>query len=488
VTLPDLLQSNIPSAQALCASSNGDYGNCALGVSTVLLTTLIAVMRSFVQSLSLDGLPIIHALLMASLYVTLYYGFDYLSRETSYPPVIERFSQISLSLSRVKPSTRSNIIFFVILALGTYLSLTAIIAIPTLQEPADNITSAKQIDDLRGDLSKLMRPDEQFDKEFPSNIATQFEITNTKIYKDTIETKPDNSNNRSVNFAIGELEKDQLTHLSDLRKLWTTLITNYKAAQKDQVQIAAETFEIDNKDRRGVRERNQQYLSIDIWYRRLQTEMFERLNTCRAAIERYGSLSSSLADIVQILSATGTLPESGNGGLLSNLWTQKYRDINDALSQAYKSCTVSVPDDPVPAREEFGRYLGVFGFTAEWLLKTESLALVMITGLLGFGLLGAACSSFIRNVGSRSPGDPLVPNLAGVVIRGGSAAILVFLAVYGGLAVFAGSAANPNPYVVLFTCLAAAVFSEDAWAWGADAFRRNLRDGRRGERDIGRAQ
>lgn len=73
--------------------------------------------------------------------------------------------------------------------------------------------------------------------------------------------------------------------------------------------------------------------------------------------------------------------------------------------------------------------------------------------------------------------EPLVPNLASVVIRGGSAAVLTFLAVYGGLAVFAGANTNPNPYVVLFACLAAAVFSDDAWTWGAQQFRSRLSAG-----------
>ena len=148
---------------------------------------------------------------------------------------------------------------------------------------------------------------------------------------------------------------------------------------------------------------------------------------------------------------------------------------NESESNAISSCTVSdAASYDIPVRENFGGYLGVFGLASEWLLKTESLSLVLIAGLLGFGLLGASCSTVIRNIGSRGPGDPLVTNLASVVLRGVSAAVLIFLGVYGGLAVFAGPNANPNPYVVLFTCLAAAVYSEDTWAWGASKFRAGL--------------
>jgi hypothetical protein len=55
--------------------------------------------------------------------------------------------------------------------------------------------------------------------------------------------------------------------------------------------------------------------------------------------------------------------------------------------------------------------------------------------------------------------------------------MMIFLGVYGGLAVFAGPNASPNPYVVLFACLVAAVYSEDAWAWGLREFNSRLASG-----------
>ena len=95
--------------------------------------------------------------------------------------------------------------------------------------------------------------------------------------------------------------------------------------------------------------------------------------------------------------------------------------------------------------------------------------------MIGFGLLGSVISTFVRErVASSKSGDDgvspvaiphvLVSDLAGVVLRGLSAAIVVFLAVQGGLAVFAGGQSDPNPYVLLLTCLVAAVFSEKVWA------------------------
>lgn len=154
--------------------------------------------------------------------------------------------------------------------------------------------------------------------------------------------------------------------------------------------------------------------------------------------------------------------------------SNRSKEIDKSYVDAGNSCSTKQTVIDIPSRQNLGGYLGVFGAAAQWLLKTESMPLALIAGLLGFGLLGAACSTFIRNYARRAGGEPLVPDLASVFIRGVSAAILIFLGVYGGLAVFSSGGAGPNPYVVLFTCLVAAVFSEDAWAWGGQRFRSQL--------------
>ena len=54
---------------------------------------------------------------------------------------------------------------------------------------------------------------------------------------------------------------------------------------------------------------------------------------------------------------------------------------------------------------------------------------------------------------------------ATIIIRGLAAAIVVFLAVKGGLAIVSTSEAEPNAYVLFFICLVGAVFSEGVWKW-----------------------
>ncbi|MCG2589126.1 hypothetical protein [Rhodohalobacter sulfatireducens] len=97
--------------------------------------------------------------------------------------------------------------------------------------------------------------------------------------------------------------------------------------------------------------------------------------------------------------------------------------------------------------------------------------------MLGFGLLGAAISSFVREQVTRKDKDqnePLVKDLVGVLVRGLSAAVVIFLAVVGGLAIFTEGAQQPNAYVLFFTCLVGAVFSDDVWIWARKKLGDNL--------------
>jgi hypothetical protein len=63
-------------------------------------------------------------------------------------------------------------------------------------------------------------------------------------------------------------------------------------------------------------------------------------------------------------------------------------------------------------------------------------------------MLGAVCcSTFIRQRRVKTPDGALVSDLAGVIMPGLSAAIVVFLAVEGGLAIFASGTGQPIPYL-----------------------------------------
>ena len=149
-------------------------------------------------------------------------------------------------------------------------------------------------------------------------------------------------------------------------------------------------------------------------------------------------------------------------------------------------CASIVPTEAEYLKERRGPSdaLGFIGKAAKWLLATELRDLALITGLLAFGIFGALAASFIRQTAA-APGQTLPTSgwIVPALIRGVAAAVLVFLAVVGGLSVFtqAGPEPRPNPYAVFFTCFIAAVFSEDVWLWARRQQGDRLRVDRRPE-------
>jgi hypothetical protein len=135
-----------------------------------------------------------------------------------------------------------------------------------------------------------------------------------------------------------------------------------------------------------------------------------------------------------------------------------------------------------PSPPEPGLGWGPFGWVSKWLLRTKSIALALISGMLGFGLLGAAISSTVRARPKAADGteEPVRADIGRVIVKGITAAVVIFLAVMGGLAIFAADSQEPNAYVLFFTCLVGAVFSEDVWAWARKRMQQNLSQGTAG--------
>ncbi|HAA18172.1 MAG TPA: hypothetical protein DCP28_05120, partial [Cytophagales bacterium] len=130
---------------------------------------------------------------------------------------------------------------------------------------------------------------------------------------------------------------------------------------------------------------------------------------------------------------------------------------------------------PVPPHSQQGDYLGVFEQAMGWLLEIESYALVMIIGMVGFGLLGAASGSFIRDSDRRrTQGGPFVEDLPGVLIKGFTASMVIFLGIQGSLAVLGNGGEPPDSNLLFFMALVGAVFSDRAWDWARQKFEETL--------------
>lgn len=125
----------------------------------------------------------------------------------------------------------------------------------------------------------------------------------------------------------------------------------------------------------------------------------------------------------------------------------------------------------IPLRASSGTpHLGIFSLFFGWLEDSDSLALAVICGMVGVGLVGCIVSTFIRQTSQRAIGVPWIIDIFPVVVRGFTAAVVVYLAVEGGLNVVATQTGPANPYVLLCACLVGAVFSEKVWITARDRF------------------
>ncbi|WP_132053155.1 hypothetical protein [Pseudocnuella soli] len=123
----------------------------------------------------------------------------------------------------------------------------------------------------------------------------------------------------------------------------------------------------------------------------------------------------------------------------------------------------------VEGHENDGSNWGIFGSISKFLIKPKSSELVLLIGMLGFGLLGASILSFEKNEGEGSlmgsfMRKPIIRNFEIVLARGFGAALVIYLATKGGLAIFAaGADTDANGYVLLLTCFVGAVYSDKVW-------------------------
>lgn len=262
---------------------------------------------------------------------------------------------------------------------------------------------------------------------------------------------------------------------------------------------AINDYDVSRISRKGDRETFQHFLAIVSWFDAKVIDAKSHFGSCFESIQEIDSLLSERANSFesrlsqlklrisedppyynpyapsQTVSRTffESDSEEQNRQRLEELWD----NATNICERSTFIINLDESRDLVPQRPDLGENLGPFSFVASWLLQTESLPLALITGLLGFGLLGAACSSFIQkqlsipqslvqdnqNALTTFNQRPLVEDLTRIIVIGFSAAILAFLSVLGGVSIFSSGEGDPNPYALLLICLIASVFGETFW-------------------------
>jgi hypothetical protein len=424
-------------------------------------------------------------------------------------------------VGRISSAGWKNVVLFVILFLGCYLSISSITAIPSLQKTENPVEADKA---RLADQLKLSRSpkDEPFFQE-PADVRPFQRLTLLLSIADgrppadaagtedqlkgghshVVETVTAvNSGSKeppvgAVLFPKEPLATPDTALISDaastseafhrqieqirewikredvLRKYMRDQLKSLQktvAQQEDKLQTTVVGFfDSGTVGHMGARDRSRYIRTLDSDFEHRTTQMERPLRECAFAIRNLEDYWQSMAEEVeravkgdaQMLTAAINKKKTGIS-LETTSILRSYPNMNNGMEYA---CHATPSADYIaPPPPGAGADWGIFRFFAGWLLTSESLDLAVIAGMLGAGLLGSSASSFIRQQGKRVQGDPLVSDLAGVVIRGFSAAIVIFLAVEGGLNIFGSSSGQPNPYVLLCTCLVGAVFSEDVWS------------------------
>jgi hypothetical protein len=260
------------------------------------------------------------------------------------------------------------------------------------------------------------------------------------------------------------------------------------------IQDDLNDFEITVSGDRGTHERLVYFRSMSRWYSDQSNALVDKLSGCRASIKsldlqwRQWELGLRERLPLEIKKLYSTSEKGSDFLYIWDILSRSSSWDDGLVNNAYTNCHVSnIPNRP-PEPPRPGSEWGVFGTLTGWLLSTQSQSLALITGMLGFGLLGSAVASFVREPTESAGEGGRSRNLSRLVVRGVSAAVILFLAVKGGIAIFTTSEAQPNAYVLFFMCFVGAVYGEAVWEWARQGLRDRLQgdpsdDARKGRKD-----
>ncbi len=380
------------------------------------------------------------------------------------------------SENRKNNAVRQNVILGLIFVLSIYLSFAAIITVPYFNEKAETAESKEeflktQLDEIQkhSDVkTTLMVKPEAPEFEMDTFIIKKIEsipnaVTKTKLkalYRDANEDYLNSINSRKN--AFDGLDKEKIKYNNRLTEEKTRLLSVYSAESpnlKSQLRVSFRNLLVEHY--KSIAEVS--YIKIEtvndgIWY---ADEKF------RNGLKEF---KQGFTDFVNRAAGVDSLKPN----LVSEMNTLKLNPdyyFGDDLYLSSADYPMEIPKVPSP-----GDDLGIFKDIAQWLIKPLSMSLVLIVGMLGFGLFGAVISTFVKEAQEAVDKEGvIIKDITGVIIRGVSAAIVIFLGVKGGLAIFSSGEGEPNPYALFFTCLLGAVYSEKIWEWAKEKLANNFK-------------
>jgi len=383
------------------------------------------------------------------------------------------------------PTRKNNAALAAIIALGCYLTIAAITAVPWLQQtaaPAEIDTSH-----LTDALKALQINKDQFNTDYPPDLpdTDPFKSLHAVLASSSasasatpsptptptgIPAPPRATTNDTVqkaNEILSAMEADR----KFIRSKWGTLRQRALSQQDDLQTTLSQEFNVENIGRVGTQEKARYFGQVLDFYQFEIRNIKIQLSNCRDLIQRSDSDYSNAASYIE-----GVIRQSTKEATTPEVFASLYNLQPSYSVAASQVCEIhEILSRPVPV--EPGSGWGIFRFFVQWLMKTESLALAVICGMVGAGLLGSAVSSFLQKgtqvaqAVTQKENEQDLHDLVSIVVRGFSAAIVVYLAVRGGMAAVGSGNNDPNPYVLLFLCLIGTVYSDDVWQWAREKFK-----------------
>lgn len=348
---------------------------------------------------------------------------------------------------------------------GAYFCVAAIVAIPWLQE--DQVSPQVTRESLENLLEQSL-PQELLQAQATSSPAGEDPLASVRAMLGADPAQTSSSLRLILSSAVERAAQFRAAALLREAQFPAEIASRQERIRKNAlVAFQVETVGYMTSQERG-------YFMRDITHITSQQyeDLRQSLRLCRSRVADGNAQLASWGQVVRNAMPHLRPLSSQAGGLLpQDAGITVVVAQLDSVAETFRDACVTPRDQSaVYTPPEPGQGWGPFGALARWLLQTRSIALTLITGMLGFGLLGSAIATFVRARAALPAQPSVAAEISRVAIRGVSAAIVIFLAAKGGLSILANGESEPNPYVLFFGCLVGAVFSEDVWVWARGRF------------------
>jgi hypothetical protein len=399
--------------------------------------------------------------------------------------------------------------FWLVVAVGAFLAASAIVSLPRLRE-VDKPSSDVSANALGQSLEALKLSAEQLNRYYTEELNTDPLDIDTPasasgdagaaVAAAPASTQtPDASAPYPVNVGSPSSAPRQATirdaneFVLDFHARWKDLVKGSQQLRdavvdnEDQAtKNAVSSFHLRNIEHQGSREEREQFLAIQTWFTTVVTAGKEQVRICTGELARSRPDFQSWALLARLARSAAMANEFDATQVerLHHELIDRTTWLVNKVPSLKSACFIPKwPDAPGPV--PLGQSLGPMRFIGAWLLNADSLPLALIVGMVGLGLLGSVISTFLSLPAAMrtSEGGVAMEKLdfSRMVLRGLSAALIVFLAAQGGLAVLSSGDGVANPYIVLLACFVSAVFSETVWQWTYQWLKTSFPSGKTGQ-------